>query len=185
MFIITQLIGLFVISVYNNPSIELPYGFETPPEIQEEFSVFHIIFAFIIALTLFFILTKLKAATFIRIWFFIITILAIALTLNATFLRLTFISYTALIAIVIAAPLAYFKIFKRNILVHNITELLIYPGIAAVFIPILNIMGITIFLLLISLYDIWAVWHSSFMKNMAKYQIENLKIFTGFFIPYI
>ena len=31
----------------------------------------------------------------------------------------------------------------------------------------------------------WAVWHSGVMQKMAKYQINNLKIFGGFFVPYI
>ena len=31
----------------------------------------------------------------------------------------------------------------------------------------------------------WAVWHSGIMQKMAKYQIDKLKIFSGFFVPYI
>lgn len=31
----------------------------------------------------------------------------------------------------------------------------------------------------------WAVWKSGIMQKMAKYQMDNLKIFQGFFIPYI
>jgi presenilin-like A22 family membrane protease len=31
----------------------------------------------------------------------------------------------------------------------------------------------------------WAVWHSGVMQKMAKYQINELKIFSGFFIPYV
>jgi presenilin-like A22 family membrane protease len=61
---------------------------------------------------------------------------------------------------------------------------MIYPGIAAVFVPILNGLGIIILLLAISLYDIWAVWKSEFMKKMAEYQMHKLKFFTGFFVPY-
>jgi presenilin-like A22 family membrane protease len=38
---------------------------------------------------------------------------------------------------------------------------------------------------LISVYDMWAVWSSGIMQKMAKYQINELKIFSGFFIPYI
>ena len=87
-------------------------------------------------------------------------------------------------AVLLAAPLGILKIFHRNMFVHNGTELLIYPGIAAVFVPLINTFGIVILLLLISIYDIWAVWHSEFMQKMAKYQIENLKFFTGFFLPY-
>ena len=61
---------------------------------------------------------------------------------------------------------------------------MIYPGIAAVFIPLLNVYGIIFLLLAISIYDMWAVWKSEFMQKMATYQIKNLKFFTGFFIPY-
>lgn len=31
----------------------------------------------------------------------------------------------------------------------------------------------------------YAVWHAGFMQKMAKYQIEKLKVFSGFFIPYV
>jgi presenilin-like A22 family membrane protease len=77
------------------------------------------------------------------------------------------------------------KIFKRNLIIHNLTELLIYPGIATLFVPILNFWSIIVLLLIISIYDIWAVWHSGIMQKMAKYQINTLKVFSGFFIPYI
>jgi presenilin-like A22 family membrane protease len=201
MFLITQMIGLFVINVYNN--IDLPYGFEPPEEIQHtEASILSIIFAFIISLTLFFFLTRINAEKFIRIWFFFVVSIAIALTLKSIFFfiyrkdffineyfgllpsSITAVSIVSISVFLLALPISYYKIFKRNLIVHNITELFIYPGIAAVFLPILTVLGIIILLLMISLYDIWAVWHSKFMQNMAKYQINNLKFFTGFFIPY-
>lgn len=69
--------------------------------------------------------------------------------------------------------------------VHNITELLIYPGIASVFIPLLSIWAVIFLLFVISIYDMYAVWHAGFMQKMAKYQIEKLKIFSGFFVPYV
>ena len=31
----------------------------------------------------------------------------------------------------------------------------------------------------------YAVWHSGFMQKMAMYQIKKLRIFSGFFIPYL
>ena len=31
----------------------------------------------------------------------------------------------------------------------------------------------------------WAVWKSGIMQKMAKYQINKLKIFSGFFVPYL
>ena len=188
MFLLTQLIGFFVVKTYNNGLI-LPYGMEPPEEVKENFSIINILIAFVIAIGLFFLLTKIKAETFIRIWFFAVTSMAIGLTINVVIFLLIknfniSLSMVSLIALILAVPLAYFKIFKRNMIVHNMTELMIYPGIAAVFVPLINTFGIVILLLLISIYDIWAVWHSEFMQKMAKYQIENLKFFTGFFLPY-
>ena len=188
MFLLTQLIGFFVVKTYNNGLI-LPYGMEPPEEVKENFSIINILIAFVIAIGLFFLLTKIKAETFIRIWFFAVTSMAIGLTINVVIFLLIknfniSLSMVSLIALILAVPLAYFKIFKRNMIVHNMTELIIYPGIAAVFVPLINTFGIVILLLLISIYDIWAVWHSEFMQKMAKYQIENLKFFTGFFLPY-
>jgi presenilin-like A22 family membrane protease len=36
-----------------------------------------------------------------------------------------------------------------------------------------------------SSYDIWAVWHSGFMQKLAKYQMQEVKVFAGLFIPYM
>ena len=185
MFFVTQLIGLFVIQGYNNGTTVLPYGMQPPPEVQKtSTSLISILFAFAIAITLFFILTKIKAENFIRLWFLTVTVIALGLTINIFLLKINLTYYTAFVAIIIAIPLAYIKIFRRDLIVHNLTELLIYPGIAAVFIPLLNVFGITILLLIISIYDIWAVWHSKVMQKMAKYQINTIKFFTGFFVPY-
>jgi presenilin-like A22 family membrane protease len=127
-------------------------------------------------------LMKLKAEIFLRIWFLIVVILGIALGLNAFIID---IPNSAIIAFIVAIPLGLLKIFQRNMILHNLTEVLIYPGIATVFIPILNIFTVVILLVLISIYDMYAVWHAGFMQKMAKYQIEQLKIFSGFFIPYL
>ncbi len=199
MFIITQLIGLFVISIYNNPDYKLPFGMEHQTHEPEplEFPTL-ILIAFIFAIFLFFLLTRINAENFIRIWFFIVTTIAIGLSLKAfsffilkrdlilsLFSIQSNISLVSLLIFLIAFLLAYLKIFKRDLIIHNITELLIYPGITAVFVPILGVFGIIILLLLISLYDIFAVWKSEIMQKMAKYQINKLRIFTGFFVPYV
>jgi presenilin-like A22 family membrane protease len=62
---------------------------------------------------------------------------------------------------------------------------MVYPGIAVIFIPLLSIWTAVLLLGLISVYDIYAVWHAGFMQKMAKYQIKNLKVFAGFFVPYL
>ena len=183
MFLITQLIGLFVVSTYIN-GMDLPYGMEPPEEVKQQPRGLEIIIAFALAVTFFFLLIKINAETFIRLWYFVVTILALSLTLNVILFKMSFVYNASFFALIIALPLAYVKIFKKQLIIHNLTELLIYPGIAAVFIPLLNVMWIIILLLIISLYDIWAVWHSEFMQKMARYQIDRLQFFTGFFVPY-
>tara|TARA_Y100000310_G_scaffold281798_1_gene302562 strand:- start:1014 stop:1913 length:900 start_codon:yes stop_codon:yes gene_type:complete len=198
MFVVTQLIGLAVINAYT-PQIEqieidgelvnvttnpLPYNLEPPTDLDKKSSLISIVIAFVIAILFIFFLTKLKAALFIRLWFFFVVALVVGITLNAL-LNYFNIQYASIIAIIISFPLAIWKIFKRNVIIHNITELMIYPGIAVVFVPLLNIWTIIILLVLISLYDMWAVWHSQFMQKMANFQINELKIFGGFFVPYL
>jgi len=187
MFLITQIIGLWVVNFYNISENQLPYGMQPPEKISNEQGVGflqNILIVFVFAIILFFVLTKIKAEKFIRAWFFVVTIIAIALCLNVIFSYIGISYYPSGIAILLATPLAFYKVYKRNLLVHNTTELLIYPGIAAVFVPILGVLGIIILLLAISLYDIWAVWKSEFMKNLAKFQIDKVKVFSGFFVPY-
>ncbi len=193
MFLLTQAIGIYVVNYYSPVKIiegekinvsapDLPFGLETPqPETTSEFaSLFSgIIFAFIIAVFLLFFLTKLKWKFILKAWFFVVIVLA----LSISFIAILPVK-TAIVAFIIAVPLAIVKIYGRSFLVHNLTELLIYPGIASVFVPLLNIWTIISLLILISVYDAWAVWHSGIMQKMAKYQINTLKVFSGFFVPY-
>ncbi len=199
MFLVAQLIGLYVAQAYlpeqhvivnvtTNVSqvvttYDLPYGFNPPQDITPQVSVFSIIAGILIAVLLVFLIMRLNAAIVLKIWFFVVVAIGLGLALNA--LVKDFFNAAAIIAIVIAIPLAYIKIFQRNIVMHNLTELLIYPGIASVFIPLLTIPAAIGLLILISVYDIYAVWHAGFMQKMAKYQIEKLRIFSGFFIPYL
>ena len=186
LFFIAQLVGIYVSSVYlpeikqvvnsttgeikNETIYNLPYGLDPPTDIKPQESIISIVIALFVAVILMLFLMKLKAETFLRLWFTVVVILGISIALNAFFIK---IPYSTLIAVIIAVPLGILKIFKRNVFVHNSTELLIYPGIATVFIPILNIWSIVILLIIISLYDMYAVWHSGFMQKMAKFQYKN------------
>jgi presenilin-like A22 family membrane protease len=200
LFLATQLIGLFVVNFYspqiisqadlngtitNITTYNLPYGMDPPQGIKPETTLYSIIFALVFAVILMLILMKYHAEIFLRIWFFIVVALALGITFNAFILSVSSIAYSSIIAIIVALFFAYLKIFKRNILVHNATELLIYPGIAVIFVPLLNLWTIVLLLVLISIYDIYAVWHAGFMQKMAHYQIKTLRLFSGFFVPYL
>jgi presenilin-like A22 family membrane protease len=193
MFLFAQIIGIYVAQAYlpdisidpdtgeEKKQYDLPYGIDPPSDLKPQASVSLIMISLFIAVAVMLLLMKLKAELFLRIWFLIVVIIGIALALNA-FIPLP---NSAFIALAIAIPLGLIKIFQRNLIIHNLTELLIYPGIASVFIPLLNIWAIVILLILISLYDMYAVWHAGFMQKMARYQIEQVRVFSGFFIPYL
>lgn len=197
MFFIAQLIGLYVSHVYsphvvqqvdsngnitNETSYSLPYNLEPPQDNDPTTAATSIVIALFIAVALMLLLMKLRAEIFLRLWFFVVIIMGLSICFNAFFHVLP---NSGLIAGIIAVPLAILKVFKRDVVAHNLTEMLVYPGIAAVFVPLLNIWAVVILLIIISAYDIYAVWHAGFMQKMAKYQMEKVKVFSGFFVPYL
>lgn len=207
MFFATQMIGLAVINAYAPKTIQIekqteqgtvvenvtvsqkiPYDMEPPP-MKPEVSITSIVISIIIATLIFLFLTKLKANFIIKVWFFFVVLFTTAISLNALFsyviVKLPWGLTLDKLALIIAFPMVYLKVIKRNMLVHNIDELLIYPGLAAVFVPLLNVFWTIVLLVLIAFYDMYAVWKSKVMIKMAKYQITKLKVFTGFFLPYI
>lgn len=185
MFILTQFIGLYVVDHYSQDENSLPAWID-PPEVEQQSDYYGffsaIIIAFIIAVFLFMFLTKLKVEFLLRAWFFVVVGIALYISFLGIFSPL--VQSAVILSAIAAVSLAVVKIYGRNFFVHNFTELLIYPGIAAIFVPILNLYTILALLAVISIYDIWAVWHSGVMQKMAQYQIDKLKIFSGFFIPY-
>ncbi len=191
----TQFIGLFVVNAYTPqmildpatgesaqvPGSGLPFGLETPED-EPTPNFLSIVFSFVLAFAVIFLLMKYKWKVVIRLWFFVVVTLALGISINA-FLKYTTLTNISIIALAVAISLSFLKIFKPHMLVHNATELLIYPGIAAVFVPILTPITIILLLILISIYDMWAVWKSGIMQKMAKFQMEELNIFGGFLIP--
>lgn len=181
LFLVTQLIGLYVANYYSGGD-NLPYGLQPPTDISPQQNLFSIVFSIVFAVLLILILMKLRAEFFMRIWFFIVVTIALSITFNSIIYG---VNYATLISFGLALVLGVLKVFKRNLFVHNITELAVYPGIAAIFIPILNVTTAVILFILISLYDMYAVWQAGFMQKMAKYQIQKVKVFGGFLIPLI
>ncbi len=183
MFLATQFIGLYVIDYYSDK--DLPLGLDTPKleEDREYNQMFlSIVIAFVIAIGLLLLLPHFKVAFLLKLWFLIVVVIALMISF-ISFIP-TFQYYT-IIALLLALPLALVKIYGQNFIIHNATELFIYPGIAAVFVPLLNIWTVIGLLVIISLYDMWAVWKTGLMQKMAKYQINKLKVFSGFFVPYM
>jgi len=182
-FFITQFFGLAVIHNYiDQPATleagetifkELPIG--ERPDIAEETSYVPIILIVLFGTLILFALIKFKAFVVWRIWFllavFMTTLVAIASFINTP------------LALILAIILSLWKVFKPNPIVHNFSEIFVYAGLAAIFVPIFNIKSIIILLILISFYDMYAVWKSKHMITLAKSQAK-AQVFAGLLIPY-
>jgi presenilin-like A22 family membrane protease len=189
-FLLAQYIGLGVTSRYIDweateatgefTAKELPsYGgirFERP-EAEGVSLVSYIIGAIFIGTMLLLALIRFKRVSLWKFWFFF----AVALCLTFSFAA--FIDKTA--ALVLALLLAYFKVWRPQIIIQNFTELFMYGGLASIFVLIkgMTIPVVIILLLLISLYDMYAVWKSKHMIKLAKFQTK-AKVFAGVLIPY-
>src|SRR3989344_1874753 len=153
---------------------KLPYGIERP-EMKEKTSYLQIIFAIIIATVLALILLKFQAMRLWKLWFFLSVFFTLLIAFNAFIPQL--------VALLLALGFAAFKTFKNNVILHNFSELFIYGGLAAIFVPVVNITAMIVILFLISIYDFIAVWKTGHMIKLAKFQTR-IKLFAGLFIPY-
>ncbi|MBW2991265.1 hypothetical protein KY348_06200, partial [Candidatus Woesearchaeota archaeon] len=145
------------------------------PEVTGLGAFAYIFIGIVIGTILVLLIIKLKKITLWKVWFFLAVFIAISLALGVLFANY--------IALIIAFLLALLKIIRPNVFVHNLTELLMYAGIAVFLVPLLNILWAAILLIAISLSDFYAVFKSKHMVKMAKFQAKS-KVFAGLFIPY-
>lgn len=188
-FIVSQFIGVLIINSYisvnqgsdNVTWEQLPYDIDRPVE-ESSYSFIPIFIAILIGTVLLLFIIKFRKPIVWKGWFFLSVSLSLLIAFYPFIKKLLSIiplSYLPeIITLIIAAVLAYFKIFKPNVYVHNITELFIYGGIAALFVPVLNFFSITVLLVLIAFYDMYAVWKSKHMVTLAKFQTSS-KTFAG------
>ncbi|MEM3154457.1 MAG: presenilin family intramembrane aspartyl protease [Candidatus Woesearchaeota archaeon] len=145
------------------------------PDVEPQFSIWYIVGAVLIGTLLILLIIKLGKVLLWKLWFFFAVVLCLQIAL-AVFIP-------ALYSFILALVLGFFKIFRPNIYIHNATELLLYGGLAAIFVPILNVFYSFILLLALSIYDMYAVWRSRHMIKMAKFQTKS-GIFAGLLLPY-
>lgn len=183
-FLTSQILGLAIINGHidyektaetgKTTLKNLPFGIERP-EVNESTSFIYIVMAILVGTFLLILLIKYKKIGLWKFWFS----LSVAVTLTIAFSA--FLNQG--IALALGALFAYLKVSKPNIFIHNFTEIFIYGGLAVIFIPIINLFSAFMLLILISLYDFYAVWKSKHMIKLAEFQIDT-KLFAGFFIPY-
>jgi len=181
-FLITQVIGLSITNKYidhkktaisGKVAFEaLPFNLERP-EIKESTSYIWIISAVILGTLLLLILIKFKKFGLWKLWFFLAVFFTMAIAFAA------FINNA--IAAILAFILALIKIYKPTTITQNLTEIFIYGGLAAIFVPVINLFAAFMLLILISIYDIIAVTQTKHMIKLAKFQTKS-KIFAAFML---
>jgi presenilin-like A22 family membrane protease len=183
LFFISQVVGLGIL--YRSMNVEIVNGTQQVvypetilgprPEVSGWESFVWIVTAIAISTIILLIIVKIGIVHLWKIMFFGSIFLSISLALGVL--------VNAILAFSIAFILAIIKVIKPNMITHNISEVLIYSGIAVLLVPLFDVKWIIVLLLAISLYDFYAVFKSKHMVTMAKFQMKS-KLFAGIMIPY-
>ncbi|MDI6737300.1 MAG: presenilin family intramembrane aspartyl protease [Nanoarchaeota archaeon] len=175
-FLLAQVVGLAVTAHYiEKPA--LPMNIERPevPKEQQSYTFIPIFIFILIATALGLLLIKFSMLKMWKFWFLLSVWLCLTISFSA------FIPEK--IAIGIAVILALLKVFRPSVIIHNFTEIFIYGALAAIFVPILNVIAVIVLLFLISIYDYIAVRKTKHMVKLAKFQSKS-KMFAGLLLPY-
>lgn len=184
-FILSQLFGLFVISydmnkVFDEKTNQTITTFsETAigqrPDLVGVETIIFLSFAIIFGTGLVLLLARFNKQKLWKAWFFMAIWMTISITLGVFMKN----NYVYLIGLLIAI----WKVFRPNFFIHNFSEILIYAGIAFLLSPIFNIYWASIMLIIISIYDAFAVWQSKHMIKLAVFQRDS-NLFAGLNINY-
>jgi len=170
LFVCCQFFGLLVASGYK--TIQLPYTI-APPSIQGTDAVISIIIALVVMTTVFYLFSKLKYAKLLKLWFGAALVICMSVPLSL------FIG--DILALIVAVVITVIRLKEGDLYVHNLSEILLYGGLAALFAPLFDITTILILLLIISIYDYAAVFITKHMIALAKSEASS-NIFTGLLV---
>jgi presenilin-like A22 family membrane protease len=201
-FLFAQLIGIGILTQYididttaktgqttlNNDMYGLT-GITPPPVENESLSFIWVSVIVVLGTLIVLLIIKFRKKNIWKLWFSLGVMLTLIMAfvpfvtkfINSFLPRIA--AYSIWIVLFAALVLTYVKVFRKNLLVHNFTELFIYGGLASIIAPVLNLVSATILLLIISAYDIYAVWFSKHMIGMAEFQTED-KVFAGLLVQY-
>lgn len=167
-------------------------------EIKTKIDILQIIISFLIAIVIatviFILFMKIGIIRIIRFWFFVVFLIGLFISFSLILINISKkeislgginVKIAEIFALVIAILIAYFKTYRRDVIIHNLSEIFIYPGIVILFLPLVNIYVAIILLIIISVYDVIAVFKTKHMQKMAEFMIKDLKTFTGFFMPWL
>ncbi len=183
LFIVAQYLGIAILYSYVDPVQTTATGqmtfrdapFVERPELEEDTSYIPIMISIIVGTVIVLILMRFRLHAVWKGWF----LLSIVISLTVAFGAFV----PAIVALVLAVGLGVWKIFRPNFWVHNGTEIFMYGGLASIFVPVLNLFSVSILMVLIGVYDAYAVWKSKHMITLAK-ETTKARVFAGLFVPY-
>lgn len=167
-------------------------------ELKRGIDIIQIIISFVIGLVIatviFILLMRIGVVKFMRFWFFFVVVVGLFIAFSLLLTNVIdggihtgsfYLSFAEIISALLAVMFAYFKIYKTDIIVHNITEIFVYAGIIVLFLPLLNVIAVIILLFLFSVYDFVAVFKTKHMQKMARFMIKDVRAFSGLLVPYL
>ena len=188
-FFIAQLLGLGLLTLSSdvivadageeNQTIIVAYedtAIGERPAVQDQSAVIYLAVGILLGTLLILWLRKLRRG--MKIWKFWYG-LAVFLTLSVSFGVIVH----PTLAFFIALAFTFLKLKRPTVITHNVSELFMYAGLGLLLAPLFSIFWAIVMLLVISLYDAYAVWHSKHMIKLAEFATES-KLFAGFFVPY-
>jgi len=187
LFVVAQIVGLFLV----NMSIEgikkvdgqIQIAFadtvvgERPQTTGWE-SLLYVVVGVALGTLVLLFLAKNKKINLWKLWFLLAVWVSISLAIGALLGGIT-----PWLPWILALGLALWKIYYQNIYIQNVTEILMYSGMAVLLVPILSLWVMVVILILFSIYDAYAVWKSKHMVTLAKFTID-ANVFPGLSIPY-
>lgn len=188
-FLLSQILGLSLISLSSDQELIVHDGQEyvqvnyeetalgERPTFNEEYgAVIYLLIGVAFGTLILLGLMKLKMGGKLwKYWYF----LAIAFAMTIAF----GVFLPSSIALLLGLILAFLKIRKPTFWLHNITELFMYAGLGVLLAPMFTVIWATVLLVIISLYDMYAVWKSKHMIRLAKFTVKN-KLFAGILVQY-
>ncbi|MBI2654507.1 hypothetical protein HYX02_06925 [Candidatus Woesearchaeota archaeon] len=184
-FFLAQFTGLLVVNQYidHKKTIEtktivlkpLPYGLERPEVKNQSASFIYIMLAVLIGTLLLLFIVKTNITLIWKLLFF----LSVSITLSVALAAFLNVYVAGILAVVVSL----LRLYKPNAIIHNISEIFIYGGIAAILVNIFNLFAAFMLLAVISIYDYIAVFKTRHMIKLAEFQSKS-KVFAGLFIPY-
>ena len=180
-FFLAQLLGLGLLAIEaqaTGATVEYaPTAIGERPQFESSYgpTVYLLVGVGIGTILLLWIMRMRNARAIWKWWYFLAILLAVTAALGVVL--------PTVMALVFAGFLAYQKTHHYNIFVHNITELFMYAGLAVLFVPVFTVAWAAVLLIIISVYDMYAVWKSQHMVRLATFTKKN-QLFAGILVNY-